>query len=288
MTMRRLPIALLAILFSTAVHAAPPAVVEAVQYPVWLERGGRTVPLTPGTTLQADDRLRTGDNARVQLKLAEGSTVKLGEKAKFVIERAEDRGIFRATLNVLTGAFRFTTDALKKTRQRDVSIKVKNVTAGVRGTDLWGKSGDDRDLVCLLEGKISVGAEGHPTVTLDNPLDFYQKPEGGKPEVSKVNQKQIDLWAQETEISRDGAAARAGGRWRVIAATFKQRDAGLALNRELRAAGYPAELGSDNEGFFVQIRGLAGEAEARALMASLRGVKGVNSPLVTEMSGKRR
>ena len=287
MTRCRLPIALLAILISTAIHAAPPAVVEAVQYPVWLERGGHTVPLTPGTALQSDDRLRTGDNARVQLKLAEGSTVKLGEKAKFVIERAEDRGIFRATLNVLTGAFRFTTDALRKSRQRDVSIKVKNVTAGVRGTDLWGKSGVDRDLVCLLEGKISVGAEGHPTVTLDNPLDFYQKPEGGKPEVSKVDQKQIDLWARETEISKDGAAARAGGHWRVIAATFKQRDPALALNRELRAAGYPAELGSDNEGFFVQVPGLAGEPEARVLMSSLRAVKGVNSPLVTEMPGKR-
>jgi hypothetical protein len=292
MTRRTIHLALVASLFSTtllstALHAAPTAVVEAVQYPVWLERGGRTVPLTPGTTLQAEDRLRTGDNARVQLKLGEGSTVKLGEKAKFVIERAEDRGIFRATLNVITGAFRFTTDALRKTRQRDVSIKVKNVTAGVRGTDLWGKSTDERDLVCLLEGKISVGAEGHPTVTLANPLDFYQKPRNGNPEVAKVDQKQIDQWATETDISKDGAAARDNGRWRVIAATFRDRNAALALNRMLRAAGYPAEIGSDNEGFFVQVAGLAGEAEARALMAGLRKLDGITSPLVTEMPGKR-
>jgi hypothetical protein len=55
------------------------------------------------------------------------------------------------------------------------------VTAGIRGTDLWGKSNDARDLVCLLEGKISVGAEGHPAVTLDQPLDFYQNPRDGSP-----------------------------------------------------------------------------------------------------------
>jgi hypothetical protein len=112
MTRRSIHLALAASFFSTALYAAPPAVVEAVQYPVWLERGGRTVPLTPGTALQSQDRLLTGENARVQIKMGEGSTVKLGEKAKFVIERAEDPGIFKATLNVLTGAFRFTTDAL--------------------------------------------------------------------------------------------------------------------------------------------------------------------------------
>src|SRR5258706_2100000 len=173
MTIRTLPLAFLASFLSVALHAAP-AVVEAVQYPAWLERDGRSVPLTPGTVLQSNDQLRTGDNARVQLKLGEGSTVKLGEKAKFQIQRIEDRGIFRATLNVLTGAFRFTTDPLKKKIQRAISIKAKNVTAGVRGTDLWGKSTDDSDLICLLEGKITVWAEGHLTVTPDNPNDFYQ------------------------------------------------------------------------------------------------------------------
>ena len=92
--------------------AAEKARVEAVQYPAWLERGGNAVPLTPGTRLEASDRLRTGANARVQLVMGEGSTVKLGENAQFVIERAEERGVFTAALSVLTGAFRFTTDAL--------------------------------------------------------------------------------------------------------------------------------------------------------------------------------
>ena len=256
------------------------ATVEAVQYPAWLDRGGNTVPLTPGIALKPEDKLRTGGNARVQLRLGEGSTVKLGENAQFTIERMESRGVFRAALAVLTGAFRFTTDALRRSQQRDIAIKVKNVTAGIRGTDVWGKSTDARDLVCLLEGKVSVGSEGHPTVTLDQPLDFYQKPRGGEPAVAKVDQKQVDIWSAETEIQKDGPAARRGGQWKVIAAMYPARDAALAMNRQLRASGYPSEIGRRGELTTVVIPGLAGEAEARALMANLRSVPGIVAPVV--------
>jgi hypothetical protein len=262
---------------------AQPAVVEAVQYPAWLERGGQAVPLAPGTALQPQDRLRTGANARIQLKMAEGSAVKLGENAQFSIDKSETRGIFRATLSVLSGAFRYTTDALRKSQKRDVTIKVKNVTAGIRGTDVWGKSTDERDLVCLLEGKVAVGSEGHPTVTLDQPLDFYQKPRDGAPAVAKVDEKQIAIWSLETELAKDGPAARVGGKWRVTAATFSTRDEARALTRALRSSGYPAEVAGREGEFTVAIPGLAGESEARALLASLRNVKGVTNPAINQV-----
>jgi hypothetical protein len=269
-----------ALLAATGLAAAEPARVEAVQYPAWLERGGNAVPLTPGTRLEPSDKLRTGANARVQLRMGEGSTVKLGENAQFVIEKMDDRSVFRAALSVITGAFRFTTDALRKSQRRDIAIKVKNVTAGIRGTDLWGKSTGERDLVCLLEGKISVGSEGHPTVTLDQPLDFYQKPREGEPAVARVDAKQVEIWSQETEISRDGPAARMGGQWSVIAGKFSTRDEALNANRVLRASGYPAVLGTSGEYPTVTVPGLAGEAEARALMANLRSVPGIVGPTV--------
>lgn len=256
------------------------AVVEAVQYPAWLERGGAAVPLTPGTRLQAQDQVRTGGNARVQMKLPEGSIVKLGENAKFVIDRTDNRGFFRSTMSVISGAFRFTTDALRKATKREVTIKVKNVTAGIRGTDLWGKSTDERDLVCLLEGKISVGSEGHPDVTLDQPLDFYQRPRDGTPSVAKVDEKQIAIWAAETEISAEGPAARMDGAYRVTAAAFPSRDDALAMNRRVRASGYPSEIAQREGAWLVQIGGLAGESQARALMANLRSIPGISMPVI--------
>lgn len=282
--------AAVAVLAWAGVAAAQPAKVEAVQYPAWLERGGRTVPLAPGTLLESKDTLRTGANARVQVRMPEGSTVKLGENAQFVIERSEQRGIFRAALRVVSGAFRFTTDALRRTQKRDVSIRIRNVTAGIRGTDVWGKSTEERDLVCLLEGKVTVGSEGNPERTLDHPLDFYQKPRDGAPQVARVDAKQVETWAAETEISAQGAAAREGGGWRVIAGKFERRDEALRLARTLRTRGYPAGVVGAEEGalFFVQVPGLAGENEARAAMAALRDVPGVRIPVVGPMSAPER
>ena len=269
--------------FAPASLAAPNALVDAVQYPAWLERGGIQVPLTPGVELQSSDKLRTGANARVQLKLAEGSRVKLGENAQFAIERIEGGGVLRATLAVVSGAFRFTTDPAARGERRDVQIQVRDATAGIRGTDLWGKSTAERDIVCLFEGRISVGAAGHPTVTLESPMDFYQKPRGQKPlPVSKIDAKQMAQWTEETEIAKDGGAAREGGRWRVLVASFPTRDAAQKMNRALRAEGFPSKIVGDDSPYLVQIAGLASENDARSLIANLRSVPGVLLPRVAQ------
>ncbi len=274
-------LAALMVVGATGAALAQTAKVEAVQYPAWLERDGKLAPLTPGTPLQSKDSVRTGGNARVLLRLSEGSTVKLGENARFRIESAEPKGVFRAALQVLAGAFRFTTEAIAKRQHRDITIKVRNVTAGIRGTDVWGKAFDDRDLVCLLEGSVQVRSEGKPEVTLDKPLDFYQQPLGGEPQVARVDQKQVDLWARETEIEAGGGAARAGGKWTVVAGRFETRDSALKLARTLRARGFPARVRDESPTVYAaEIGGLAGEDEARALMANLRGIPGVEIPSI--------
>jgi hypothetical protein len=191
---------LLALLWlaTLAAHAAPVRV-EAVQNGAWLDRGGTVEPLAAGTEIKPGDRVRSGGNARVQLKLGEGSTVKLGENAQLLIEQVDARGPFKATLNVLRGAFRFTTEAGINTR-REVDIRVRSITAGIRGTDLWGRSSEERDLVCLIEGRITVAAAGASAVTMSQPLDFFQKPRGAPAlPVGKVSEKQLAEWALETE-----------------------------------------------------------------------------------------
>jgi hypothetical protein len=258
--------------------------VEAVQYPAWLDRGGYSVPLTPGTVLRGADTLRTGANARVQLKLSEGSTVKLGENARFIVEKVDDRGTFRGALRVLYGAFRFTTGALGLRQKRDVSIQVRTITAGIRGTDLWGKSTDARDLVCLLEGRITARADNREAVVLDKPRDFYQRARDGEPQLGRVDERQVEIWSKETEIEPGGAAGRQGGQWSVIASKFYDRRKALALSRELRARGYPSDVrveqGATEEVQRVEVRGLADEAAARAVMAGIREVPGMNIPSI--------
>jgi hypothetical protein len=268
-----------AALTSTALFASAagaPGKIEQVQYPAWLERGGLSVPLTPGTELKAEDKVRTGGNARVYIVLNEGSRVKLGENARFEIEKAKNQGgVFRATLNVLEGAFRFTTQAAGKLRKRDVSIKVANVTAGIRGTDLWGKSTKDRDIVCLIEGDISVKSDTSGEVRMNQPLQFFQKPRGLAPlPVGLVDIEQLKKWGVETEIDATAASGTADGAWRVEANVFNNRDGALALTRELRAQGYPAEMVEAGGNFVAQISGLKGETEAAALAKNLASVPG--------------
>ena len=101
--------------------------------------------------------------------------------------------------------------------------------------------------------------------------------------LSEKDEKQIAVWSLETEIAKDGPAARVGGKWRVTAATFSTRDEARALTRVLRSSGYPAEVSGAGGAFTVAISALAGESEARALMASLRNVKGVGIPTINEV-----
>src|SRR5207302_1925935 len=82
-------------------------------------RAGRRVPIIPGMELRAGDQVVTGAGSRLLVKLADGSSVKLGENGQLrFAELSPTRELFKAALNVLEGAFRFTTDIVAKNRKR--------------------------------------------------------------------------------------------------------------------------------------------------------------------------
>jgi hypothetical protein len=257
--------------------------------PAWIERGGARVPLAPGMGLQSNDALRTGADARLLVKLADGSSVKLGENAQLQLAMIATRGdnVFVSAMNVLQGAFRFTTDALAKSRRREVSVTVATVTAGIRGTDLWGKAAADRDIVCLIEGRIEVSRQGDPTITMDQPLSFYIAPRGQPAQpVAPVNPEQLKQWATETEIAEGRGAARRGGRWKVVLVSGESENEVLTVYQAVRAAGYAAELQprrvQGKRTYDVRIASLPSQAEAEALAGRLSGQYGVSSPRVTQ------
>jgi hypothetical protein len=276
-------------LFAAALVVAPAlawsqaAVVEGVQMPAWVERGGARAPIVPGMALRQGDQVRTGGGSRLLLRLSEGSLVKLGENASMsMTELAPAKDLFRGALSVLEGAFRFTTTALGVDRRRDINIKVATVTAGVRGTDLWGKSVPARQVVCLIEGKIEVGAPGETPVALDQPRQFYQRVNDQTQPVAFVDPVQLGEWAKETEIEAGKGAARLGGRFRVELASADNQNDALAVYDQVRAAGYAAEIRpakvEDKLVYRVQIRNLPSRAEAQALANQLKGRFGAAEP----------
>jgi len=271
-----------------AAAAAPNSVVEAVQMPAWVERGGTSVPLAPGMELRDSDRLRTGANAKLLLKMREGSHVRLGENGTLLLERmAEDKDrVFAAVMNVFKGAFRFTTDALRAQRRRNIHITIATVTAGIRGTDLWGKAASDKDIVCLIEGKIEVQRGQEQPFKMDQPLSFYIAPRGAPAlPVAPVDPKQLEIWSAETQIAPGAGAASRGGKWKVIAASVDTQAEALKLYDALRAAGYAAQIRPLTRAgklvYDVRLAQLPSKAEAEALAASIRGKMGVAAPRVS-------
>ncbi len=293
--MKRIIAMLAAVLLASAAvqaGAAPAAVVEGVQMPAWVERASagavRRIPLAPGMELRGGDEVKTGTGSRLYIKLAEGSLVKLGENASLkLLDLQPDRGgFFKAALNVLEGAFRFTTDVLAKERRRDVSIRVATVTAGIRGTDLWGKSdAADRQTVCLIEGKIEVGADGEAPVTMDQERQFYRREKGQTLPVGFVEPTELAQWAQQTEIADGQGAARRGGKWRLTLASVGTQSEALAVYDQVRTAGYAAEIHPTKAGekriYVVRISRLPTKGDAEALAAQLRGKHGVEEPRVS-------
>lgn len=263
---------------ATLLQAAPDAVVEGIQLPAWVSRDGKRQPLVIGSELRSNDEVATGGNSRLLLRLADGSAVKLGENGRLqlsdVVQRRKE-GFLGATLRVLDGAFRFTTDAAVKARtSRDIVIQFPTITAGIRGTDIWGKNLGDREVVVLIEGKISVTRGGEQPVEMKEPLTYLQAPKQGAATVEPVPMEQLKLWAAETEIADGQGVLRKDGKWKLYLGSFESQADALALYDSLRNDGYPARIRPQpREGgqlYRVRIAGFPSEREAVALGARLK------------------
>jgi hypothetical protein len=235
-------------------------------------------------TLRNQDRVVTGAGSRALLKLADGSAVKLGENATVNLDGlAEKQGgrarkLVTASLDVARGAFRFTTGVFSRQAfERDVRIRVATVTAGIRGTDLWGKSDDQRDLVCLLEGRISVSHAQTGEITMSEPLAFFVAPRQQAPlPVGKADVAQMQQWAAETELGTVAGGARRGGRFRVEVSTAPDQQAALRDYDVVRRAGYPAAIQPVKSAAAVEYRvrivNLLSERDAQAVAEKVKAL----------------
>jgi cell division septation protein DedD len=259
-------------------QAAPDAVVEGLQLPAWVTREGKRQPLAVGTELRSNDEVATGGNSRLLLRLGDGSVVKLGENGRLKLTdlvQKRKQGFIAATLKVLEGAFRFTTAAALKNRgTRDITVQFPTVTAGIRGTDIWGKNLGDREVLVLIEGKITVTRAGDPPMQMKDPLTYLQAPKAGSATVEAVPADQLKAWAAETEIADGAGALRKGGRWKLYLGSYRQQLEALSLYDGLRREGYPVRIqpqqGEEGQIYRVRLAGFSTEQEANALGARLK------------------
>ncbi|MGE5524558.1 MAG: hypothetical protein ACM3SS_12660 [Rhodospirillaceae bacterium] len=281
----RLPLAALwlALLAAPAVADEPLLTVEGLVSPAWVERdGGTREPLAVGTEIRQGERIVTGPGARVLLRMGEGSAVKLGTDAALTVDRfsTETRGassLWQGSFDVLRGAFRYTTALLGSVRaERDLGFKLNTLSAGIRGTDIWGKSDPARDYIVLIEGRVTVRHAGRDA-ELDQPRSMFAAPKDGRaPPVTRISASELAMLSAETEILAGAGGARSGGRSRVVVITTVDETYARDLHTRLRIAGYPAELRTiEQEGsplYQVHVTKLAGEREARTVAQRLRAL----------------
>jgi hypothetical protein len=219
--------------------------IDSMNYPAWVVRNYETLPLFPGFQLQTNDLVRTGTRGRLLIKMADGSAIKLGHMARFRIEssRLDDvngESFFNSSFQALRGAFRFTSSFFGNASLRHrVDVKVGAITAGIRGTDIWGRSNQQQDLVCLIEGVITVTADDGKITGLQQPLSFYVKPKGEPAlPVDMVDSDQLRRWAEETELDSSLGIASNIGEWQLVLISLTEIDNANEALEEFQKKGF--------------------------------------------------
>lgn len=260
--------------------------VEALQMPAWLERNGELRAIEPGIELQTGDMLITGGNARLLLRLDEGSLIKLGENAKLdfnsLLPADEEQGFFEAVIKVVKGAFRFSTTALGENRRRQVEIRIGSITAGIRGTDIWGSSYSEKDILCLIEGEITAKRRGEPEFEMRDALSFYTVPRNKPaPPVAPVGQATLASWAAQTELQAGQGVLNIDGRWLVNLISMANRSSLQPILTSLTAAGYAAEIEhatvKGKRWYRLRIKGFKSRSDASFFASSIKGKYGISS-----------
>ncbi len=226
------------------------ATIEKLRSPAWLERQGKRTPLAAGTIVALQDKILTGSNARLLLRLPEGSAVVLGENSRFLIERLslqkkQETNFFASSMQLLAGTLRYVTASTEKlnARNRDVQIRTVTATVGIRGTVLWAQAAPEQELVCLFNGKIDIARVNEPLAVLSEPNAFWIAPSGKAAlPIAIADAQQLASFANQVSMPKGSGLSNSEGIWTVVAGRFTLRDPAKYLLANLQDRGYPAQI----------------------------------------------
>lgn len=130
---------------------------------VTVTREGNSIPLTRGESLYKSDRIKTEENASIELKLLDGSLINLGELADLTITELVYDPIKKDGFNdlkIATGAFRLISGSIAKLGPDLMKLDTPVATVGIRGTSLVGKAGKvgtDNHIILVADPNGNVG-----------------------------------------------------------------------------------------------------------------------------------
>lgn len=115
--------------------------------------GGEPIPLHPGAVLHEGDTVQTGAGARVEIALASGTVLRLGESTRAELREAPPEG-GRFRLKLAIG--NFWAHVAKLIGQERFEVETENGVAGVRGTEFHVEAAPagGEDVLRVYEGKV--------------------------------------------------------------------------------------------------------------------------------------
>ena len=120
-----------------------------------------------------DNMLRTNETGLMRAILIDDTELSLGPNAEIVIDEYvfEPRTVGTFAVSLLTGTMRMFSGRVSDTADSDVRVDTPVAGLGVRGTDFWVRSQDDRLDVLLIDGVVEV-TNALGTVVLRNQGDY--------------------------------------------------------------------------------------------------------------------
>ena len=238
-------LAVVFILCTLPVQGAEILLVDAMHYPAWLVRDYQTMPLLPGARLRQDDLIRTGDGGRVQLRLADGSRIRLGQRSRFLLQALpaadpEANAAQTVSIRILRGVLH----VIPVNSGLQFDIDLGDVSASFSGADIWGRADQQSDAVCLLQGEVEVESVAGDRQRMTRDLSCYVKPRGQAAlEIDQVDLQQHRVWLDETKLKPELGIAVANGEWQLVLISLSDaeraervlsgyRDLGLAAQRK--------------------------------------------------------
>jgi hypothetical protein len=151
-------LAFLVLAISASAEETSIGTVRRVQAQVDALRATDVLKLAAASPLEANDLLRSGEKARLEAELADGTMLTLGESAELKLDAyvydpensARNRLIAR-----IKGAFLFVGGKVEGTGS-EVKIITANAVMGVRGTTFWGGPIDNAYGMLALSGVVTV------------------------------------------------------------------------------------------------------------------------------------
>lgn len=137
--------------------------VLAVKKQVEAHRQAKVEPLKRKSPVFNNDLIVTGEHARSQFRLQDGTLFTLGENSEMVINHYAfgDKTEPSASFELVKGVFRAVTGEITKVKDPEFRVKTPLGVIGIRGTDFWGGYLDADKIDILF-----VGGE-HP-ITVEN------------------------------------------------------------------------------------------------------------------------